>query len=55
MGENHSTAKLTDADVRLIRALLADGMLQRIVASKFNVSLSTIKKISCGETWRHVK
>lgn len=54
VGESHPAAKLTDDDIRHIRILIGGGMLLRTIADKFDVSLPTIKKISCRETWTHV-
>jgi len=48
-------AKLTDAQVREIRDVYADGfggITQREVAAEFGVSASTISDITSGATWR---
>lgn len=49
VGENHHRAKLTDDDVRLILALLAEGVPHRTIAKKFEVGKSTITDISRGK------
>ena len=53
-GEANHKAKLTEEDVRLIRALYADGMVCREIAEKFEVCRQTVYKIATYENWRHV-
>jgi predicted XRE-type DNA-binding protein len=53
-GERHRFAKLRDEDVPKIRALLASGLQQREIASRFGVHQSQISRISSGSRWRHV-
>jgi predicted DNA-binding protein (UPF0251 family) len=53
-GERHPRAKLTEDDVRLIRALGAEGMTQRGLAAKFEVSKHAIEAILTRQSWRHV-
>lgn len=48
VGENHHRAQLTDDDVRLILALRAEGVPQRVVASKFDCSRRTVRDIESG-------
>lgn len=46
---------LTDADVRTIKTLLAEGSLSHgQIAKRFGVSGPTIWQIASGRTWRHV-
>lgn len=57
-GENHRSAKLTEAVVREIRAT-HDGATKRwglhiALAEKYGVSASAIKKIAHRATWKHV-
>jgi Trp operon repressor len=47
----HSTAKLTEAQVREIRHLLKAGDTQQVVSRKFNVGQSTISDIATGRNW----
>lgn len=56
-------AKLTEDDVRLILALVAERdelrrrakqLTNREIAKKFGVHRRTVDKISAGETWIHV-
>lgn len=50
-GEQNGHAKLTEADVRLIRS--ADGSLRQI-ARTFGVSVTTIYNVKSGVSWTHV-
>ena len=54
-GEKNGFAKLTQAQVRQIRVLLAKSSLtQKTIGSQFNVSLSTVKDIKSGKRWGHL-
>jgi|6_EtaG_2_1085325.scaffolds.fasta_scaffold00120_14 hypothetical protein len=53
-GENNPKAKLTESDVRKIRALLRDGLSQRSIARMFSVTKCPIQMIRQGLAWRHV-
>lgn len=53
-GVKHPRAKLTEDDVRLIRALSKEGLSQRVIARKFYVSKRAVEAILTGRTWRHV-
>ena len=50
VGEQHHRAKLDDHDVELILALRAEGMPQKLVAEKFEVSRRTVRDIESGKT-----
>lgn len=50
-GERNGPAKLTEADVRAIRA---DGRGCRVLAREYGVHMSTIMSIRRGDTWKHV-
>lgn len=50
-GERNGRAKLTVTDVRLIRALRADGWLQVPLARRFGVSQRLVSLIVRGENW----
>lgn len=54
VGSGHVEAKLTDNDVRAIRALSDQGMFQRDIAARFGVSQTLVSKIVRGVSWRHV-
>lgn len=53
-GELAHAAKLNPRKVRLISALLADGVSQRKIAARFGVSQATIWAIGSGHSWAHV-
>lgn len=53
-GEHHGQARLTETNVIEIRKLLAQGMPQQAIASRFGVSRMTIWKIKMGICWAHV-
>lgn len=53
-GEKNNQAKLEETDIPLIVALLQDGLGVAEVAEKFEVSISTIKRIKYGLTWKHI-
>lgn len=53
-GERVHAAKLTEADVRLIDALLCEGMKQSEIARKFDISRNAISEIARGITWKHI-
>lgn len=51
VGEDHHRAKLTDADVDLVLACIADGMSYRMIVEKFEglVSLAYVSCIANGK------
>lgn len=55
LGERGTNAKLRDADIPLIRALLSQRVGKSEIARRYGVSHSTIKLIEKGETWKHIK
>jgi hypothetical protein len=52
-GERHTSAKITEADVREIRTLLGK-QTQDAIAARFGVSQGAISKIATSKTWRHL-
>jgi len=55
-GEKCRWAKLTDADVIKIKALLRSGSLtQKKIGEMFGVSRSCILNIKIGKDWKHIK
>lgn len=54
-GALNSQAKLTDSDVRNIRAMVAAGSTQRSAARKHGVSAQTVCDIISGKKWAHVE
>lgn len=54
-GEGHSCARLTEADVRAIRARYATGgVLLRHLAEEYGVKLTTVHAIVQRRSWKHV-
>jgi hypothetical protein len=53
-GTRNGSAKLTDDDVRKIRKLHAEGMIQREIGAIFGVSQVMIGKIVRRDNWQHV-
>ena len=53
-GERNGQARLTETNVIEIRKLLAQGMPQQAIASRFGVSRRTIVYIKSGARWTHV-
>lgn len=54
LGEAHGLHRLTEADVRSIRCLVAAGQSARGIGCQFNVSKTTVLSIAAGRTWGHV-
>ena len=54
IGEEVGNSKLTELQVRRIRARLKTGELQTELAIDFGVSPSTISFINTRRTWKHV-
>lgn len=53
-GSERPSAKLKERDIPMIRALLAEGQFQKIIAEKYNVSQKAICDIANGKSWKHV-
>lgn len=53
-GERHPSAKLTEADVRRIRQMRAQGMSLSAIAAHFPVNLRSIHNVVLGKTWAEV-
>ena len=53
-GERNSLAKLTEADVRLIRAAVAAGEMQKTLARRFGVSTALVSVVVNNKAWKHV-
>jgi DNA invertase Pin-like site-specific DNA recombinase len=51
IGEHHHRAKLTANDVQLILSLLNEGVPQREIAVKFEISRRAVRDIQSGKTW----
>ncbi len=52
-GDECSWSKLTESDVKEIRELIAQGMVQRRIAEKYNVHPATICYINKNASWNH--
>lgn len=50
-GEKHPHAKLTNANIDQIYAMLADGLTQEVIANQFNVAQATISRIKTRVNW----
>lgn len=54
VGESNSGAKLTEDNVREIRAKLIRGLHHRTIADQYHVSRETVYAIQAGRVWAHV-
>ena len=54
-GKDHGMAKLTPQDVGEIRKMLAQGVVQRVIAEKYGIARSEISHIKTGAKWRSLK
>lgn len=54
IGERHSQAKLSESDVRQIRAELEAGVRQVDLAKRYGVANATINLIALRRNWRHL-
>lgn len=52
IGEEHGMAKLTRADVEMIRAEIAAGCVQERLAERYGVTPTTISAIKVRRLWR---
>lgn len=52
-GEKHGRAKLTEADVRMIRRL-SGALKQKEIGARFGIAQATVSKIVRREKWSHV-
>jgi hypothetical protein len=53
-GSQQWKAKLTEADIKPIRQMKAEGILPREIARLFNVATTTVYCVLSGHTWKHV-
>lgn len=61
VGQDHQRAKVTNREVELIRQLREDGMSYRVLASKFELSTSTlwaicnfVKRAQAPVRWKNI-
>ncbi len=53
-GSANGYARLTEADIPIIRTLAAEGMRQKDIAARFGVHRATVSYALSGKTWTHV-
>lgn len=54
-GEQKPESKLTDADIRIIRARSQSGEATRVLAREFGVHQKTMMQIVRGKSWKHIQ
>lgn len=54
-GEQHHSSKLSKADVIDIRYQVSNGVQQKVMAEKYNMSKAQVSRIVTGKRWAHVK
>lgn len=54
-GDGHSASVLTEADIPVIRKLLASGVSRPEIGRLYGVGRAAIHAIGAGKTWKHVK
>ena len=53
-GSQQPRAKLTEADIPVIRQMRKDGMILREIAEKYSISIAKISEIVNHKAWKHV-
>lgn len=53
-GERHHSAKLTEDDIRAIRALYASGLTYGAIGQRYGVTGENVGQIIRRRSWRHV-
>lgn len=53
-GENHPSSFLNEADVRSIRQMHKDGVVQRRIAQAFSITPQRVNEIVKRKTWKHL-
>ena len=54
IGEDQGRARLTNEQVRRIRFLLANGVVQKIIAAAYRVCPATVAHIATGRNWSKI-
>lgn len=54
VGERNGRARITAADVPVIRQLRADGLMFREIAARYGVAVPTIMHIVSRKNWSHI-
>jgi len=52
--ENRVNRKIDPEDIPLIHALYAEGLTQKQIAEKFEITNAHVSKILKGKTWKHL-
>lgn len=53
-GSKHNDAKLNEEDVKVIRCLRSGGESLKSIAALFDITISSVSKISLNHYWKHV-
>lgn len=53
-GSGHGIAKLTEADIPIIREMYRSGFYQKVIAEQFGVTQGAISQLLNGKTWSHI-
>lgn len=53
-GEDHASAKVTESDVREIRAAVAAGEVGWSIAARYGICVNQVSKIAQRKSWAHV-
>ncbi|MEY8695966.1 GIY-YIG nuclease family protein [Bacillus safensis] len=53
-GENNSSSKLKETDIKDIKEKIGKGMFLSLIAKEYGVSRTLISKIKKGELWSHI-
>lgn len=54
-GSRNGKSKLREDEILQVRALLATGLSQKVIAAKFSVCVPLISHIKTGRRWAHVR
>lgn len=55
VGENNSQAKLSPSDILNIRDLGKNRKNYKVIATKYNISISNVSAIVLRKSWKHIK
>lgn len=53
-GSKNNNSKLTEADVKKMRALFSNGFSLDILSVRFKRPRNTVRNIVYGQTWKHL-
>jgi len=53
-GERHGMSRMTAAQAREAKMLIADGLILKEIAAKLGVARTTISDVKHGRTWKHL-